>query len=341
MNTDKLIDWYQNNKRDLPWRNTKNPYLVWLSEIILQQTRVKQGLPYYQKIIDRFPDVFSLASAEEQEVLKLWQGLGYYSRARNLHKAAKQVVEKFNGVFPNNYQNLLQLPGVGQYTAAAIASFCYNEPFAVLDGNVYRVLSRLFGVDIPINSTEGKQIFTQLAQEHLDKKQPAEYNQAVMEFGALHCTPKQPKCDICPLQAECVGYQTGTVSHLPVKLQKIKIKKRFLHFFLVNYKDKIVLVKRENNDIWKNLYQLPVIETKDEHGFSEKDVKKMFKKFGVTTTQKPKKIEKIIHQLTHRQLHIVFWKINSSTKPIHIIDKKRLNKYPLPIVIANFLENYL
>ncbi|HER40372.1 MAG TPA: A/G-specific adenine glycosylase, partial [Salinimicrobium catena] len=202
----KLTSWYLENKRDLPWRKTTDPYRVWLSEIILQQTRVAQGMPYYFRFIDVFPTVFDLAAASEEEVLKQWQGLGYYSRARNLQAAAKFVSEELNGKFPDNFKDLLKLKGVGDYTASAVASICYNEPVAVVDGNVFRVISRIFGIDTPINSNEGKKQFGEKAQELLDKKNPAEFNQAIMEFGALHCTPRKPQCEACPFAEECVAY---------------------------------------------------------------------------------------------------------------------------------------
>lgn len=255
----RLIGWYEENKRDLPWRNTKNPYLIWISEIILQQTRVAQGYDYYQRFVQRFPDVFALAQAEEDEVLKYWQGLGYYSRARNLHAAARSMAAA--GGFPTTYEGVLALKGVGEYTAAAICSFAYDQPYAVVDGNVYRVLSRWLGIDTPIDSTEGKKQFAAAANELLDRNRPALYNQAIMDFGALQCTPASPQCLWCPLADGCVALQKGRVASLPVKQHKAKVTARFFNYIYVRMGAYTFIHKRTGNDIWKNLYELPLIET--------------------------------------------------------------------------------
>ena len=252
-----LIEWYHEHKRDLPWRNTNDPYLIWISEIILQQTRVAQGYAYYQRFIERFPNLESLAAAEENEVLKYWQGLGYYSRARNLHQAAISV----NGVFPVKYEDILKLKGVGTYTAAAICSFAYNQPHAVVDGNVYRVLSRFFGINEPIDSRKGKKIFASLAHDLLDKIQPALYNQAIMDFGALQCTPLSPDCTVCPFKNRCFAFNHNMVSSLPIKQNKTKTSERFFYYLLIRDNGNIYLNKRTENDIWKNLYELPLIES--------------------------------------------------------------------------------
>lgn len=257
-----LIEWYQNNRRDLPWRRTKNPYLIWISEIILQQTRVAQGYDYYQRFVKRFPDVFSLADADEDEVMKYWQGLGYYSRARNLHAAARSMAEA--GGFPKTYKEVLALKGVGGYTAAAICSFAYGMPYAVVDGNVYRVLSRWLGIETPINSTEGKRIFAEVAAELLDKAQPGLYNQAIMDFGALQCTPVSPNCMFCPFIDTCVARQKGLVDTLPVKQHKAKVTNRYFNYIYVRMGAHTLINKRTGNDIWKNLYELPLIETESE-----------------------------------------------------------------------------
>ncbi|MEY4860751.1 MAG: hypothetical protein RL059_450 [Bacteroidota bacterium] len=235
LNQQDLISWYLINKRDLPWRKTKNPYKIWMSEIILQQTRVQQGLPYYQKFISTYPTIQSLALANEDEVLNLWQGLGYYSRARNMLKTANVINEEYKGSFPTSYNDLLKLKGIGEYTAAAIASFSFNEPVAVVDGNVYRVLSRLFDIETPIDSVEGKKAFRFLADEVLDKVNPATFNQAIMEFGALHCTPKKPDCNNCVLNRTCLSRENGTISQRPVKKKKTAAKERFFVYkiFLV------------------------------------------------------------------------------------------------------------
>ena len=257
-----LIEWYQNNRRDLPWRRTKNPYLIWISEIILQQTRVAQGYDYYQRFVKRFPDVFSLADADEDEVMKYWQGLGYYSRARNLHAAARSMAEA--GGFPKTYKEVLALKGVGGYTAAAICSFAYGMPYAVVDGNVYRVLSRWLGIETPIDSTEGKRIFAEVAAELLDKAQPGLYNQAIMDFGALQCTPVSPNCMFCPFIDTCVARQKGLVDTLPVKEHKAKVTNRYFNYIYVRMGAHTLINKRTGNDIWKNLYELPLIETESE-----------------------------------------------------------------------------
>jgi A/G-specific adenine glycosylase len=341
MNVKVLIDWYETNKRPLPWRETQNPYYIWLSEIILQQTQVVQGLPYYEKFVKHYPSINDLAKADEQEVLNLWQGLGYYSRARNLHFTAKYIVDHLDGVFPDNYKDLLKLKGVGPYTAAAIASFSYKEPVAVLDGNVFRVLSRLFGIDTPINSTEGQKIFKKLSQDLIDKNQPAVYNQAIMEFGALHCTPALPKCDSCPLVQNCVAYQTGQVSNLPVKLKKVKVKNRYLNYFVVRHNDAIILQKREGKGIWQNLYQLPLIETKSKSDISHEQLQELYQAFNIQTDQMPKFITETTHKLTHQHLNIKFWQVDSLIKPANLIDKSQIKDYPMPIVIAKFLDNYI
>ena len=257
-----LIEWYQNNRRDLPWRRTKNPYLIWISEIILQQTRVAQGYDYYQRFVKRFPDVFSLADADEDEVMKYWQGLGYYSRARNLHPAARSMAEA--GGFPKTYKEVLALKGVGEYTAAAICSFAYGMPYAVVDGNVYRVLSRWLGIETPIDSTEGKRIFAEVAAELLDKAQPGLYNQAIMDFGALQCTPVSPNCMFCPFIDTCVARQKGLVDTRPVKQHKAKVTNRYFNYIYVRMGAHTLINKRTGNDIWKNLYELPLIETESE-----------------------------------------------------------------------------
>ncbi|MCW8941497.1 MAG: A/G-specific adenine glycosylase, partial [Flavobacteriales bacterium] len=229
----KLISWYKNNKRDLPWRNTINPYKIWLSEIILQQTRVNQGLSYYYKFIEHYPSVKDLANASEQEVLKLWQGLGYYSRARNLHATARIITENYDGIFPVDYKKILSLKGVGEYTAAAITSFAYNQPYPVVDGNVFRVLARIYGVDTPIDTPEGKKTFNGLANKLIDKKQAATYNQAIMEFGALVCTPKNPECENCIFNNICAALINQQIELLPLKSKKIKQTNRYFNYLII------------------------------------------------------------------------------------------------------------
>lgn len=257
----KLINWYHIHGRELPWRDTVDPYVIWLSEIILQQTRVEQGKPYFYRFLEEFPIVTKFAQADQELILRLWQGLGYYSRARNMQKAAKMVVEEFDGVFPHTYEQAIRLPGVGEYTAAAIASFSSNEPRAVVDGNVYRVLSRYFGVSEAINSTAGKKLFAQLAQEMLDKKQPGLYNQAIMDFGAIQCKPKNPNCDQCIFRLECVAYNQDQVATLPVKLKGRASRNRYFHYFLFGDADGMYMIQRDDKDIWANLYEFPLYES--------------------------------------------------------------------------------
>ena len=258
--SDKIVKWYQINQRKLPWRTTKDPYKIWLSEIILQQTRVIQGLPYYERFISRFPNVQALASASEQEILRLWQGLGYYSRARNLHKCAKVVVNGHGGKFPTTFDELLTLPGIGEYTAAAIASFSFKKRVAVVDGNVFRVLSRVYGIDDAINSPEGRKKFALLANELISTDHPDVHNQAIMEFGAIHCTPKNPACDICPLQKGCFAVARTMQDQLPVKVKAKKSRKRYFYYFVYEKNNALWMKKREQKDIWLGLFDFHLIE---------------------------------------------------------------------------------
>ncbi|MDB0027000.1 A/G-specific adenine glycosylase [Flavobacteriales bacterium] len=338
-----LLQWYALNKRDLPWRKTTNPYHIWLSEIILQQTRVKQGLPYYLMFVKAFPKVQDLALADEDKVLKLWQGLGYYSRARNLHFSAKFILENYNGKFPNNYEEILSLKGVGLYTAAAISSFSFQLPFAVVDGNVIRVLSRVFGITTPFDSTEGKKQFQLLAKNLLDKKNPAEHNQAIMEFGALQCIPKSPKCESCPFNNECVAFITNEVLNLPIKSQKTKVKDRYIHFLVVNQKQQILLGKR-NSGIWQGLYEFPFLEFKN--NLSEDEVFKSAEWFGVFGKNKPiisSISEEYIHKLSHQKIHAKFWELEVESLKFdgfQIVERSDLKKYPVSALIQKYLVGY-
>jgi A/G-specific adenine glycosylase len=259
--TDQLVQWYLANKRDLPWRNTTDAYTIWLSEIILQQTRVEQGLPYFNRFIEKYPTVTHFAAAQEDEVLKLWQGLGYYSRGRNMLKTARLVQEMYNGVFPETYDELIKLKGIGEYTAAAISSFSANEAKAVVDGNVYRVLARYFGIYDAINSTIGKKVFQSLATDLLNKQNSALHNQAMMEFGAMLCKPKNPACGICPVHMGCAAFLNNATTTLPVKLKTVKIRERFFNYFLVTDGHTVLMNKRGDKDIWANMYDLPMVET--------------------------------------------------------------------------------
>ena len=257
-----LIYWYLQNRRELPWRKTKNPYFIWLSEIMLQQTRVAQGMAYYLKFTSTFPTVFDLAKADESTVLKMWQGLGYYSRARNLHFSAKLIANEFNGEFPSTFSEIIKLKGIGDYTASAIASICFDEPTAVVDGNVYRVLSRYFGIKTPINSSAGIKEFKLLAQSLIDKNKAGTFNQAIMDFGALHCKPQNPLCDTCPFSDSCYALEKKLTKELPVKAKKIKVRKRYFNFLVIKTKNNsTILSERKGKGIWQGLYQFPLIES--------------------------------------------------------------------------------
>ena len=340
----RLTLWYLQNKRDLPWRNTHEPYQIWLSEIMLQQTRIEQGLPYFNKFIEAYPSVFDLAKAPEDEVLKLWQGLGYYSRARNLHETAKYVAFGLEGKFPSSYKGLLKLKGVGDYTASAIASFCYNEPVAVVDGNVYRVLSRIFDVDTPINSSAGIKEFKNLAQELLDKKDPATFNQAIMEFGALHCKPQNPLCVSCPFNDKCLALKEGRIKELPVKIRKAKVKKRYFNYLVFDLKnDRTILEQRSGKGIWNGLYQFPLVET--DNLVEEGDLIKneSFKSLlnGGRFSVKLYNEDPVIHKLSHQHLFTRFWLVDSEVSPEETINLDEVLNYPVPVLIGNFLNEYL
>lgn len=301
----ELINWYNDNKRDLPWRNTTDAYIIWLSEIILQQTRVEQGKPYFYRFAEKYPTVADFATAHEDEVLRLWQGLGYYSRGRNMLKTAQLVQEQHGGVFPTRYDELIKLKGIGEYTAAAISSFSANEAKAVVDGNVFRVLARFFGVDEPINSPKGKKIFQHLADEMLDTVRPAMHNQAMMEFGAMLCKPKNPACGVCPLMVECVAFNTNATTYLPVKLKTAKIRKRFFNYMLISDGEKILMNKRGEGDIWANMYDMPLIETPELIEPMPLLQLPEAKVFGQNVTLKDNS-GVIKHILTHQQLFIRF-----------------------------------
>ena len=339
--TNLLIEWYLQNKRDLPWRNTTNPYPIWLSEIILQQTRVAQGMPYFYAFLESFPTVKELARADEQQVLKLWQGLGYYSRARNLHQTAQYIANELEGVFPNSYAGLIQLKGIGEYTAAAIASFAYNEPVPVVDGNVFRVVSRYFGIESDISTGKTKKEFTALAAELLSKEQPALFNQAIMEFGAMHCTPKNPDCENCIFNSSCVALQKGLVGQLPFKSKKIKIRKRYFNYIVLqDKKGNTKIQQRTDKGIWHNLYEFPLFETTQEEGFET--IAPLIKNdtdFGdsVVSIQEANPIS-LIHKLSHQHLYIKFWKVTVNNTLTDGVNPEQLRTFPFPIVIHNFIE---
>lgn len=339
--TNSLQQWYLQNKRDLPWRKTVDPYAIWLSEIMLQQTRVAQGTPYFLSFIRAFPSVFDLAKANEEQVLKLWQGLGYYSRARNLHKTARYVAHELSGIFPDNYNDLLKLKGVGEYTAAAIASFSYNEPVPVVDGNVFRVLSRYFNIETDIAAASAKKEFAALAFELMPKDNPALFNQAIMEFGALQCVPKSPNCGICIFNSSCAALQKKKVELLPVKSKKLKVRNRFFNYLVVSDdNDNTIIQKRTAKGIWHNLYEFPLIETDapEDFDFIAANIKDGFFKNNSITSIEDCNEKNIIHKLSHQHLHIKFWKIRVNGTIENGIDAKTLKTFPFPIVIFNFIE---
>jgi A/G-specific adenine glycosylase len=338
----RIIDWYLLNKRNLPWRNTKDPYKIWLSEIILQQTRVAQGLDYYKAFAKKYPTVHSLARAPEQDVLKLWQGLGYYSRARNLHAAAKQIMKEHKGRFPREHDEILKLKGVGTYTAAAIASFAFNKAHAVVDGNVYRVLSRIFGIDTPIDSGKGRERFAELAHALLDKKKPQDHNQAIMEFGAIQCVPVNPDCDSCIFVNDCVAFLSKKVGEYPVKSKKTKQVNRYFNYLVIEKKGNTFIEKRKGAGIWQNLYQFPLIESEGPLDrtllLAHSGWKKHFA--GRKDAKIKGKYREFKHVLSHQVLFTRFWNIELKDTLSGFIEISRLDieNYPVPRLIDRFLN---
>ncbi len=334
--------WYHEHKRDLPWRTTQDPYKIWLSEIMLQQTRVAQGMPYYHKFLEAFPTVNDLAQASEDKILKLWQGLGYYSRARNLHATAKMVVKDYNGEFPNTYKELRKLKGVGDYTASAIASICFDLPEPVVDGNVYRVLARYFGVELPINSTEGIKYFKSLAREVMNVENVRDYNQGIMEFGAIQCAPKKPYCLHCPLHESCVALKENKIDSLPVKLNKIKIKNRHFNYLVFVDDDKrTVLEQRIGKGIWQNLYQFPLLESNKE--LNAFDLKlKMTGHNGFPSLDSISLYNEtpIVHKLSHQHLYTKFWILKTEENLKEGVPWKEINSFAVPVLIADFIQTF-
>ena len=340
--TKTLLKWNrESNTRQMPWKGEKNPYLIWLSEVILQQTRVEQGLPYFVAFKQKYPEVKHLAMAKEDEVMRLWQGLGYYSRARNLHETAKNIHVNYKGLFPGTFDELKKLKGVGEYTASAIASFAFGERKAVVDGNVIRVLSRIFGIATPFDTTEGKKEFTTLAQSLIDKKEPGAYNQAIMDFGATICLPQNPLCNQCPLQKICIAFNKNIVAELPVRKNRTEVKNRYFTFLVIKSGQQIIIEKRKANDIWKDLYQFPLIET-------AKPLKKNFNaeiaaymgnaKFTIRSYSKD-----FVQLLTHRKIHARFIEIEPENfkslklKGAEKVKLKDLHKLPFPKTIHLYL----
>jgi A/G-specific adenine glycosylase len=348
--TAAVLSWYNRNKRDLPWRQTQDPYLIWLSEIILQQTRVVQGLPYYNRFVERYPDVSSLARASEAEVLRLWQGLGYYSRARNLHKCANIIVDEHEGKFPETMALLLALPGIGRYTAAAIASLAYHEVVPVVDGNVYRVLARYFGVEIDIASSRAFSSFYELSKLLISENDPGGYNQAVMEFGALFCTPKQPDCEHCVLQEGCVALANSQQKVLPVKVRRVKSRARYFNYFIIFKEDKILMHQRTGKDIWQGLYEFFLVEeSKPTEATAVCHPTLDLISNGKAEIQTNDKI--IRHLLTHQQLNVNFVIVNVgknsalgtelATDGFAWYNMQEVEELPKPVLLANFLDTYM
>jgi len=344
--SDKIINWYKNNKRDLPWRDISDPYRIWISEIILQQTRVNQGLGYYNRFIERFPTVESLSEANEDSVLKYCQGLGYYTRARNLHKAALRITTFHNGVFPTDHTEIMKLSGIGEYTAAAISSFAFNKPYAVVDGNVYRVISRIFGIETPIDSTSGKKEYALIAQSLLSKSQPGMHNQAIMEFGALQCTPTNPDCINCPLKMICDAFVNNLVSLLPVKSPKKKATHRYFNYLFITFEENTYLQKRVIKDVWQNLFEFPLIES--DKLFTKVDLtdNEIFKSLciDIEKVEMLKITNPVKHILSHRVIfaQFIFLKVsgeNESLKKFIKVPLKNIDNFAVSRLMELFLEN--
>ena len=328
--------WFRQNSRSLPWRDTNNPFKIWLSEVILQQTRVSQGTNYYHSFTEKYPTVTSLAAASEDEILNLWQGLGYYSRARNMHKAAKYIVEHFDGNFPTTYTDIRSLPGVGDYTAAAVASIAFDLPYAVVDGNVYRVLSRYLAESTPIDTTEGKRLFAQKAQDLLDPKNPGTHNQALMELGSQICTPKNPDCMNCPIAGGCAAYSQRNPEGFPVKSRKTAVRNRFFHYFIVTDGKSLLLKKRPEGDIWQGLYDFPLVEKEKDEALNKSD-------YAIWAPVKLIRDGKLSHILTHQRLSATFTVLEMHTIPptdeYICVDINSLEAYPMPILLIRYIEN--
>lgn len=331
-----IQDWYSKNKRDLPWRTTNDPYKIWLSEIILQQTRVDQGMSYYQKFVLAYPKVNDLAAAAEDDVLNNWQGLGYYSRARNLQAAAKSIVEDHKGIFPTTHEDILKLKGVGPYTAAAIASIAYNIPKAVVDGNVYRVLSRYLGISTPIDSTSGKKEFAEAAQELLDEKNPGDHNQAVMELGALVCLPKNPDCTNCPLVNSCYAHSKNEQLNFPVKEKKTKVRDRYFHYFIIESDKNIYIKKRGPKDVWQGLYDFPLHETNSPKAPSIEELSH----WGIERIEEDKQLK---HILSHQRIYATFWKTTHKNKSMgegfEKVEVERIEEFPMPQLLIRYMKD--
>lgn len=340
--TQLLIEWNEKlNRREMPWKGIKDPYKIWLSEIILQQTRVEQGWNYYESFIEKYPDIFSLAQAEDRDVFKLWEGLGYYNRCKNLLHTARQVVEEWNGIFKQDYQSILSLKGIGPYTAAAICSFAFDQPYAVVDGNVFRVLARIFGIHKAIDSTEGKVYFSKIAQETLDKKQPGKYNQAIMDFGATMCKPAQPLCNDCIMRNICVANQQGLVNQLPIKEKYLQKKLRYVTWIKIVVKNEIYVHLRTQNDVWKNLYEFYWIENEERKHWDKEATIHFFKHVFKQPPLRIEDIQNFEQQLTHQKIKAQIITVFLAKKPTSLknqlwVQEKDLNKYAFPKLITTY-----
>jgi len=340
--SDEIARWYLKNKRLLPWRDTTDAYVIWLSEIILQQTRVEQGMPYFYRFLEKYPDVKSFAAASEDDILRLWQGLGYYSRGRNMLKTARQITEQYDGVFPVKYDKLIKLKGIGEYTAAAISSFAANEAKAVVDGNVFRVLARYFGIDEPINSPKGKKLFQGVADDALNHNHPGLHNQAMMEFGAMLCRPRSPDCKSCPVRQGCFAYNNNKIDELPKKLKTVKVRDRYFNYLLVTDGDKVLMNKRGENDIWANMYDLPLIETSS-YITPENVTKLLHTQEMVGDTFKilacyPEKRHLLTHQRIHAQFIHVDMPMIKLEQKYFFIEVKNIKMLALPKILNLFLS---
>lgn len=345
--TSELLHWHQHvNSRVLPWKEEKDPYKIWLSEVILQQTRAEQGLKYYLNFTETYPTIYDLAQAKDEDVFRMWQGLGYYNRCKNMLATARFICNDLGGKFPDQYEAILALKGVGAYTAAAIGSFAFSLPCAVVDGNVYRVLSRYFGIETAIDSTEGKRQFYDLAQELLEIKRPSEYNQAIMDLGATVCTPKLPKCEECPLNKKCTALHSNLIALLPVKSKKLLVKNRFFNFIVLQYKDEIWVERRAESDIWQNLHQFFLIESAESIDNTLLQQNEAFKMWDSSSAELC--FEKQYKQrLTHQLIESKFYKIQLKRKPENLngkgfwISKDNLMDYAFPKTLVDFIDECL
>jgi len=334
-----LLDWFEENQRDLPWRGETDAYKIWVSEIILQQTRVNQGWNYYLQFVERFPDVKSLANAPLQEILHVWQGLGYYSRARNMHTAAQQIMQEHHGIFPHNYLDIKKLKGIGNYTAAAVASIAFQLPYPAVDGNVLRVITRILGIYDDISQQKTVRKITKICQELMADNHPGNFNQALMELGAIQCTPKNPKCESCPFTNYCVAFEKEQQVMLPLKTLKTIVKNRYFHYFIFLKGSKTIIEQRTTNDIWKNLYQFPLIETQTPCDFPVETHNNASLRIG---NANPVFLKEINHKLTHRNLTLRFYVVDDCFPKIekqwNIVSAKDLKKFPFPAALMSVIE---